>query len=228
VLELNDQVINLISGVVGAVIGAIATWWAADRQLRSTQVRAEVVETEKIFVDKPTLYPVFFEGQMPQGDQQRYEALAVCRLLANAYSYRLEFLNTRFGGLRSWIEGDIETRGAMSPFWVQFLEANKKEYRQTAALQLKLAQQGAESDLGKEIRAAASKVRPLLPGQSPASVAAELPGGPPNTPHTSDTSERPGVAGGHEAAGDTHIVEGRGAAAAEAPNAPEGRPVVDR
>jgi hypothetical protein len=215
VLELSDPVVNFISGVAGAVIGAIATWWAADRQLRSTQVRAEVVETEKVFIDKPHLYPVFFEGQMPQGDQERYEALAVCRLLANTYSYRLAFLNTWFNGLRTWIKRDIEIRGAMSPFWVQFLKDNQDEYRRTGKLQLRHAELGAESVMGKKIRADASRARPSISGPLPASVAAGISGG---SPRTSHMSERTGVAGRHEAAGD-----GGGAAPAEAPNAAEAR-----
>jgi hypothetical protein len=98
---------------------------------------------------------------MPGGDPLRCEALTVCRLVANAYAYRLSFLDARLRELRQWNEHEIEIRGATSPFWVQFLEDNLDEYQVTGPLQLMRAKRGAESALGKKIRADAAIARPL-------------------------------------------------------------------
>lgn len=170
-----DLLSGLVGTVLGTTIGVVATWLITRSQLVVTQARNEVVELEKVFIEKPYLYPVFYGGQRVEdvNTDHRNEALAMARLFANAFGYRLVFLRRRFGTVRKWIESDIATRYASSPFLRAYLLQHLDEYPLTGDRQRRLMAEGMRSRTRRRVDgelASDAPSAPRLPGDPPAAL----------------------------------------------------------
>jgi hypothetical protein len=115
-------------------------------------VRHEVVELARIFVEKPHLYEVFLEGKPLADERHRSEALATAHLLVNSFAYRLVYLGGWVGGDIKWVERDIATRYATSPFLCEYLETHRHEYPKTGERQMRIMQRAAQSEVGHHYR----------------------------------------------------------------------------